>query len=279
MAHRAWFRACLTLGRLLRGARYAQTHTASQAGECKVRKHRLVHAPLLVWAGGLLVRILDTGVRVLQQRDWEERERRIYRALYDAPIRIDPGGVLVLPCLPGRTLAALLEDPELAEPLRQRAIELSAIALVEFHARGFTHGDAMAENVMVDLDAGVARWFDFETLHDTRRGEAWCRADDVRALLTTCVRRAGPQARAGTLHRILDACGDEAVTRLLAMHCTSPLRRALAFHLGQAPLSWQQYREIGCLLDERLARRPQGNPGRGEPVICITPPCPLERLP
>ena len=63
----------------------------------------------------------------------------------------------------GETLATLLEDPELEESVRKRAIELAVVALAEFHHLGFTHGDAMAENVMVDLEAGVAHWFDFET--------------------------------------------------------------------------------------------------------------------
>ena len=164
-----------------------------------MRKRRLFYAPLLVWMGGPLVRILDTGVRVLPQRDWEERERRIYRSLYGASIRIDADGTLVLPCLAGETLATLLEDPELEESVRKRAIERAVVALAEFHRLGFTHGDAMAENVLVDLEAGVAHWFDFETIHDSSRPMAWRRADDVRALLVTCLVRTAPEKRAETL--------------------------------------------------------------------------------
>ena len=52
--------------------------------------------------------------------------------------------------------------------------------------------DAMAENVLVDLDAGVARWFDFETVHEASRPQIWRRADDVRALLATCLLRTAP---------------------------------------------------------------------------------------
>ena len=95
-------------------------------------------------------------MRVLPQRDWEERERQVYRNLRAASIRIDADGVLVLPCLAGETLASLLENPELEEPVRKRAIELAVVALAEFHRLGFTHGDAMAENVLVDRRAGAA---------------------------------------------------------------------------------------------------------------------------
>jgi tRNA A-37 threonylcarbamoyl transferase component Bud32 len=252
LAARAYFVLCLALGRLLRSARYSTARIVDQNAERQVRKHRLFYAPLLVWIGGPLVRILDTGVRVLPQRDWEERERRIYRNLRGTSIRVDADRVLVLPHLEGHTLATLLEDPELDESIRKRAIELAVVALADFHARGCTHGDAMAENVLVDLEAGVAHWFDFETIHDSSRPMAWRRADDVRALLVTCLVRTVPEKRAETLEFTLDVYADEDVTRVLATSFTSVWRRSLTFHLAQAGVSFQCFREIGRLLRERL---------------------------
>jgi hypothetical protein len=122
----------------------------------------------------------------------------------------------------------------------------------------------MAENVLVDLEAGVAHWFDFETVHDSSRPMAWRRADDVRALLVTCLARTVSETRAETLEFILDvyadlsrrscnaAKADEDVTRVLATSFTSVWRRALIFHLAQAGLSFQCFREIARLLRERL---------------------------
>jgi hypothetical protein len=201
--------------------------------------------------GGALFRMLDTGVRVLPERDWQERERRIYSSLRRAAIRIDAGGMLVLPCLPGRALAALLEDPELEEPVRKRAIDRAVVALAEFHHLGFTHADAMAENVLIDLEADAAHWFDFETIHDSNRPLAWRRADDVRALLVTCLVRTRPQKLAETLRLVVDVYDEETVTRLLATSFTSVWRRPLAFHLAQAALSFPCFREIARLLRER----------------------------
>ncbi len=252
LAERAYFVLCRALGRLLRSGRYAKAWIVQQDGELQVRKYRLFYAPLLVWLGGPLVRILDTGVRVLPQRDWEERERRLYRRLRGTSIRIDADGVLVLPCLAGKTLGALLDDPQLEESDRKRAIERAVAALAEFHHLGFTHGDAMAENVMVDLESGVAHWFDFETIHDSTRPIAWRRADDVRALLVTCLVRTVPEKRAETLQLILDAYADEGVSRVLTTSFTSVLRRPLTFHLAQAGLSFQCFREIARLLRDRL---------------------------
>ena len=254
LAERAYFLLCLALGRLLRSGKYSKARIVYEDSERRVRKRRLFYAPLLVGMGGPLMRLLDTGVRVLPQRDWEERERRIYGSLHGTSIRIDVDGTLVLPCLAGETLAALLEDPELEESVRKSVIEQAVVALAEFHRLGFTHGDAMAENVMVDLEAGVAHWFDFETIHESRRPIAWRRADDVRALLVTCLLRTVAEQRAETLHLILDVYQDEGVTRLLAASFISVFRRPLTFHLAQAGLSFQCFREIARLLSERLGR-------------------------
>src|ERR687894_1002987 len=120
LAERTYFLLCLALGWLLRSGKYSKARIVYQDGELQVRKYRLFYAPLLVWMGGPLVRLLHTGVRVLPQRDWEERERRVYRSLRGTSIRIDAGGVLGLPRLAGATLASLLEDPGLEEPVRKR---------------------------------------------------------------------------------------------------------------------------------------------------------------
>ena len=81
--------------------------------------------------------------------------------------------------------------------------------------------------------AGVARWFDFETIHEANRPLAWRRADDLRALLVTCLVRTAPEKRVETLEFILDVYADEDVTRVLATSFTSVWRRSLTLHLLQ----------------------------------------------
>ncbi|HUR21141.1 MAG TPA: hypothetical protein VMZ90_10060, partial [Vicinamibacterales bacterium] len=210
---------------------------------------RSFYAPLLIWMGGLVVRILDTGQRVLPQREWEQRERLIYQTVYGASIQVEADGTLVLPFLEGQTLAALLEDRTLDEVVRNQAIERAVVALSEFHQAGFTHADAMAENVLVD--SRVAHWFDFETIHDPSRSMVWRRGDDVRALLSTCLIRTAPAKRSETVQLILGSYTDEGVARVVASSFTSVWRRSLAFHLAQAALSFQSFHEIGRLLRER----------------------------
>ena len=255
LAERGYYGLCLALGRLLRAAKYSKVRIIGQGGELEVRKRRTFYAPLLVRIGGLLVRILDAGVRVLTQREWEERERRLWRVLRGSSIRVDAGGTLVLPCLAGETLARLLEDPELAASVRKVAIERAVVALAELHQLGFTHGDAMADNVMVDLDSGVARWFDFETNHDTSRTLDWRRADDLRALLATCVLRTPREKAAETVEHIVEVYADEGIARLVAASFASAWRRPLAVHLSQAGLSFERFGEIGRWLVERSTPR------------------------
>lgn len=249
LADRSYYALCLALGRLLRSATYSK----ARIGGLQVRKHRVFYAPLLIWIGGPLLRILDTGVRVLPQRDWVERERQIYRNLHGRSIRIEADGTLVLPRLAGETLAAVLEDPAREEPVRKTAIERAVVALAELHRLGFTHGDAMAENVAIDLPACAAHWFDFETTHDSSRPMDWRRADDVRALTATCLLRTAPEKSAETLQLVLDVYAEESVARLLATAFASVWCRPLTFHLAQASLSFQSFREIDRLLRERLS--------------------------
>lgn len=253
LAARAYFLVCLPIAWLLRSVRYSRARVVADRGERRVRKHRLFYAPLLVRLGDPLVSILNTGVRVLAQREWVERERVVYQRLRGTAIRVDDDGTLVLPYLRGQTLAALLGDRSLREPARSHAIALAAAALGDLHRLGFTHGDAMAENVLVDLEAGAAHWFDFETIHDSRRTIAWRRADDVRALLATGLARTAPGTFAETLRIVLDAYADREVESVLAASFTSVLQRPLAFHLAQARLSFRDYREIARLLSARIS--------------------------
>src|SRR5262245_20087315 len=103
LAARTYFVLCLALGRMLRSARYSTVRIVGQDGQRLVRKHRRFYAPLLIWMSGLLVRILDAGVRVLPQREWQERELRIYRILRRASVRMDADGTLILPVLAEHT--------------------------------------------------------------------------------------------------------------------------------------------------------------------------------
>jgi hypothetical protein len=248
MTH-AYFLLCRAFGWLLRSARYSNARVVNEGGKLVVRKRRRFYAPLLISLGEPLVRILGTGVRVLPQKEWEERERRIYGKLYGESIHVAADGTLVLPCIAGETLALVLQNPAIAEADRQRAIASAVVALADLHRMGFTHADAMAENVLIDREAGVARWFDFETVHDERRSLAWRQADDVRALLATCVVRTTAAKRAEVVRLIVDVYANPGVTDVVAASFKPVSRRPLSFHLAQAPQSFQSFEDTARLLE------------------------------
>lgn len=242
---RTYFRLCLALGRLLRSARYS---TAEPAAADLVLKRRRPYAALLIWLSRPVTWMLNTRVRILSRREWEERERMLYRRLYSASITTSPGGALLLPRLPGRTLASVLDGLDSSDRERERAIELAVVALARLHQAGETHGDAMAENVLVDLDAGVARWFDFETVHEPATLVTWRRADDLRALVATCVIRTPATERVRLASRMLAAYGDAGVAKAALEPLTEVWRRSLAFHLAQAPMSAQEFDDLSVSL-------------------------------
>ena len=215
---RGYFALCVGAGRALRATRYSTARIVTHDGADRVHKRRLFYAPLLVWMSAPLVRVLDTGVRFLPAGEWAERERNLYDRVYRSRIHVDRDGHLLLPRLPGTTLADLLDDPDL-----------------------------------VDLDARAARWFDFETVHESSKSRAWCRADDLRALLATCLLRTSAARVATTVKLVLDTYADEEVIGALTASFDSVLRRPLAFHLAQATLPLGHIREIDRLLRRRSA--------------------------
>jgi hypothetical protein len=118
-----------------------------------------------VWLGGALSAILTTGMRVLSLREWEARERRIYGDLRYLSLPVTGNGCSSFHCSLGRRSRRGWR-PRAQQTDGIRAIELAVVGLAGLHRFGYTHGDAMAENVMIDLPAGVAHWFDFETVQD-----------------------------------------------------------------------------------------------------------------
>ena len=252
LAARAYFVLCVALGRLLRSGTYSTTPDRRGGRERQVRKSRVVlRAPpgLAGWAAAQDPRYrragppaaglggagapASTGASAARRFGSRPTGRSSCRASLE------------------RRWRRLLEDPELDESVRKTAIERAVVALAEFHRAGFTHGDAMAENVLVDLEPASP------TGSTSRRCMIRVARSpgDVPTTCGHCSPRASsghrPEKRAETLQLILDVYADEGVTRVLAASFTSVLRRPLTFHLAQAGLSLRCFREIGRLLRER----------------------------
>jgi hypothetical protein len=249
LASRGWFACSFLIGTALRSGRYASAEVIERNGTVVVRKERLRRAPILVWLVGVLYKLLDSGVRVLPQHEWEARERERYLSLYNLRVERNGDRVLILPRLPGVPLAQLLSERGVDSHSRSRALALATAALGAMHRTGTTHADAMASNVMIDLDSNSAQWFDFENVHEDGRSPLWCRADDVRALLSSCLALTDASLHAEVTQVIVDSYGDDEIVRLAGRVFDSVLHRPLPFHLGQAPLAYRTYLGIGRALE------------------------------
>ncbi len=240
---------CSALGRCLRSATYSRVADGVEGGAPTVTKRRAGYASALIALGNIALRLLGTGTRILSQREWEERETHLYGVLYGEEARATPGE-LELPKLPGVPLAELLRDPAVSRTHRERALRLSARALRRLHDLGYTHADAMASNVLVDMSRDEARWFDFETVHSTNESPVARRADDVRALLYTCAAAADGQELSRVVDVVLEAYGHEETGCAVARRARRLFPRPLAFHLGQAGLSFGRLRQLSAALSE-----------------------------
>ena len=216
-----------------------------------VRKHRRFYAPLLIWMSGLLVRVLDAGVRVL------------------AAAGLGATGALDLPA-PPRCFDSGGCRPD-ARPAAACWTHAGDVAGGSGSSRsrserGPWHTRPSPSPTFIAADSPTAtRWprTCCVDLRSRRRPLVRLRNDsrgEPAAGLATCRRSAGtarhlpaqnrPGNRGGTLELILDVYADEDVTRVLATSFTSVWQRSLTLHLLQAPLSFECFCELGRLLCE-----------------------------
>lgn len=246
-----WFSFARTCGGVLRNARYASVDTIAPDAT-HVRKKRALFAPVLIRMGRWLLRVLNSGIEVLEQDEWHAREQFMYRELYNAEAIVESSGAILLPKLRGVTLASLLERHDLPLQEKIRAVGISAVSLEEFHARGFSHGDAMATNGLVVPSANRTYWIDFETAHESRLSLNERHADDLRAFISTVALRFAPANLPAVLETIDQSYENGEVKGLTAAYFSTVWHRALIFHLGQAPLSRETFLELGGLMKARL---------------------------
>ncbi len=261
------------LGLLMRHVKTC--HACRQADAGQFIRARTWYAAWLIPPGNWYLSWLSTGVSMLPTSLWLDWECRMYAEL--SPLLAQRAGrrQLLLPRIPGETLAAILSAPTQELSRKIQAVRLAAAALIETHrhnvpwpdgiSRPFSHGDATARNVLCDVTGGRATWIDFETLHDPCRTVAWRQADDLRALVWSAAESIGSDAFEALCAAILDVVSDTAVLRELAHVAASG--RPNVYHLAQGTLSLSQHRRLCSILAVAIpqvrATRPGGRAESG----------------
>lgn len=274
LAARARFALAAWCGRALYRLKLGRVSSLQREGEAFYLKARHRHSAALISAGNAIQKLRRGELLGLHQREWLAWEEQCGALAWPREVGARSqvlGGALLCPALPGEPLRAILRSKQSLES-RLRAVELAARELQRLQSlemrfpdgglRAWSHGDAHAGNVLVDVEAGSASWFDFETVHAAWCPPAWRHADDLRALAYSCAAcccagDSEPLAQA-LAHAI--ECPRLRVELLAQSRCLQ--RRARAFHLAQAPMRWAGHQGFGRALQAALVEAaPPAEPG------------------
>lgn len=233
-----------------------ETSTDSLGKITGITKRRLRRSASLLWLSEQIP-ALSPHVRGLKLQEWIAWEQQLWREAYGCDITILEDGVM-LPALAGVPLGVWLEKRGTTDSVKIKAIAAAFTALRNLHrlsvrwpdgtSHSFSHSDAHVANVMYDVGANEARWFDFETIHDAQAGSAWRHADDLRALLYSSARWLTEQAwetLAATVGKntpegeIREALRSQAIQMRSAPHL---------LHLSQAPMPLEHHCRFSDIL-------------------------------
>ena len=258
------FKLTALVGRGLYRLKLGRVRLVQSAGGTIYIKTRRRHSALLVGVGNAAVSLCHGELRGLRERDWLAWEPVIGAWAWpegiSSRVRVERRSLLC-PALPGEPLAAILRS-ERSLGARMRAVEIAARELQRLQSsqmrfpdggvRRWSHGDAHAKNVLVDLEQGRALWFDFETVHAARCSPRWRHADDLRALAYSCAATCCSREYADLVRTLARSVECPRLREELLRQSLELQRRARPFHLAQAPLGWAEHQSFGRALQAEL---------------------------
>ncbi len=251
------------------GVKLSRTAPISAAGQRFYLKRRRWYAGALIWAAAQLP---GSTFAVLPRSEWLLWEPYIYDLAYGWQVSLQAPGQLRLPEIPGSILTVLLRSALLDVQTKMDALSAAVEALERLHRLWvrfpdgiegrFSHGDATTDNVIYDPAGGRARWFDLETVHDSRRPREWRQADDLRAFAYSAAASLPEMAFPSLARSILTSYTDRAVLRALSQIIECVQRRPGAFHFAQTGISCRKNNVWSAVLQAALEARLQSLTGK-----------------
>lgn len=188
---------------MIEGALDLLARAAKRAGLSRVRLHathvekrRRTGAEALAKLENAVLAALGEPVRIVSGEAWLARENAAWQGL----ARME-GGDLVVPRVPGESLTERLVRLDGRSEEAARSFQAALVSLHALHARGLTHGDATADNVVVSDDGKSAGWIDFEQEH---LGDAeTARDDDLATLVLSALTQVNHAARSALVHTLV----------------------------------------------------------------------------
>lgn len=210
-------------------------HTLRQVeidGQWWVEKRRRPLTMPLLPAWNMWLTVLGEPVRVESGQPWRDRERAIHRVMHHDDIFEGRRRALLIPLRPGTRADELLCGAEDHELTLTAAVE----ALQALHESGFTHGDAVLRNVVVDPTTGTGYWIDYETSHADGVRTPRRRADDLWTFARSAAHSLGPRYAEQIADTVVTACLDEATREALKAEISDPTRSTSVLALARSPL-------------------------------------------
>lgn len=263
LAARTIFKLTALYGRGLYLLKLGRVRRVQGAGGPIYIKARHRRSALLVGAGNACLKLWRGELLGLPERDWLAWEQQVGALAWpqdvSSRVRVE-GRSLLCPALPGEPLGVILRSNRSLQS-RLRAVEIASLELQRLQRfelrfpdggwRSWSHGDAHAGNVVVDVEHHAA-WFDFETVHAAWCPRLWRQADDLRALAYSCAAACRASEYEALARIVARSIGGPCLRQELLRQSGQLQRRARAFHLAQAPLGWAEHQEFGHALQEAL---------------------------
>jgi hypothetical protein len=254
------------LGVMLSMIRLHRVDFVSMDGVEVVRKRRKRFAHLIIPAGNLFLKITGSPNIVLPLTLWLEWEHAVEASTRRGLVSTDrfaDGTSLWCRRVPGTSLRQVLAASDCSSNQKCDAIRWSLASLRMLHEnvsdwgdgirQSTSHGDATANNVIVDFNKRTACWIDFDTRHRPHLSEADRRTDDLRALIYSSAVHL-PASRFPELADILIAAQfDDAIVRNFRQRLTKEWIDLTAAQLAQAPLHWSAATALRSALLRSLA--------------------------
>ena len=196
-----------------------RVQTLDTTGGAIVWKTRRRTSRIAVSAGNLFLKMQRAGVEVLTTDEWLRWELAVWSAKNRSALDNDVNKVsqraaypcvqsngLLIPRLPGEPLSRILADARRPIGSRLQCVGWALQSLEHLHSHSadwgdglvqpISHGDATAENVIIDISNQSACWIDFDTRHRASLRAIERHADDLRALVfSTAYHLPHPQFR------------------------------------------------------------------------------------
>jgi hypothetical protein len=254
------------LGLMLSMVRLHRVEFVSVDGDEVVRKRRKRFAHLIIPPGNLFLKITGSPVIVLPLTPWLEWEHAVETSTRRSLLSMDPfesGTALCFRPVPGTSLRQVLAAGDFSTKQKSDAIRWSLASLRMLHEsvadwgngvrQSISHGDATANNVIVDFNKKTACWVDFDTRHQPHISEADRRTDDLRALIYSSAVYLPASSFPDLADILIAAQLNAAIVRHFRQRLTNEWIDLTAAQLAQAPLRWYAATALRSALLQSLA--------------------------